>query len=444
MSFSCNSKVVENLPKEWKTIKIGDIAEVVSGYAFKRNDFVEKGVPVIKIKNIIPPFISIGDVQYITKDLYMEKIKYKLEYNDVLISLTGSNVNQFESAVGKVGRIRIKNQELILNQRVGKFVVNKNKYDTDFLYYNIATDETKWSLASSAGGSANQANISPSHIKNLVVPCPPLEEQKAIASILSALDDKIELNNQINKNLEEMAQAIFKHWFIDFEFPDENGESYKSSGGEMVESELGLIPKGWEVNFITEIADIAGGGTPSKKRDDYYTNMGIPWFTPKDLSEMQGKKFVSRGKIDITELGLRESSAKLLPKGTILFSSRAPIGYIAVAKNEVSTNQGFKSLIPKEGVGTEFIYYLLKIITPIIENLATGSTFKEISGGAMKKLRVIIPNQNVLNKFECVAKSLSMKVLNNEEQIETLTKMRDYLLPKLMSGEIRVPLDEIS
>jgi type I restriction enzyme S subunit len=270
---------------------------------------------------------------------------------------------------------------------------------------------------------------------------PPLREQKAIANILSTLDEKIETNNQINEKLEEMAQALFKHWFVDFEFPNENGEPYKSSGGEMVESELGMIPKGWEVGTIKDIGEVVGGGTPSKKKNDYYTSNGIPWITPKDLSGFN-KRYIKKGSIDITHKGYKNSSAKMLPKGSVLFSSRAPIGYIAIASNEVTTNQGFKSVVPFENFGTEFVFQTLKNNIETIKNRASGSTFKEISGGELKKIEVILPPQNVVDKFNQRTKKIGELIATYEEQNERLEKLRDTLLPKLMSGEIRVPLDD--
>jgi type I restriction enzyme S subunit len=243
----------------------------------------------------------------------------------------------------------------------------------------------------------------------------------------------IELNNQINKTLEEMAQAIFKSWFVDFEpFKDEEFE----------ESELGLIPKGWRVGKLSDVGEIIGGGTPSKSKPEYYSKKGIPWITPKDLS-INKNKYISRGEIDISELGLRESSARLMPKGTVLFSSRAPIGYIAIAKNAVTTNQGFKSVVPFENISSEYIYLLLKNSINEIESRATGSTFKEISGGEMKKVPIILPPKEIIRKFNEIATTLGKTQASLEDENNILMSIRDTLLPKLMSGEIRVPVEEV-
>ena len=241
------------------------------------------------------------------------------------------------------------------------------------------------------------------------------------------IDAKIETNNKLNEKLEEMAQAIFKSWFVDFE-PFKNQPFHKT--------ELGMIPKGWEVGIFEDIANIVGGGTPSKQKQEYYTEDGIAWLTPKDLS-LVNKKFTSKGAIDITKLGYEKSSAKLMPKGSVLFSSRAPIGYITIAKNEICTNQGFKSAVPHKA-GTAFIYYLLKNKTPEIENMATGSTFKEASGTLMKTLRIIIPIKEVLDNFEKIMEPIFNMQLSVEEENDRLASLRDTLLPRLMSGEIKI------
>ena len=257
---------------------------------------------------------------------------------------------------------------------------------------------------------------------------PSLEAQRSIASILSSLDRKIELNNKINADLEEMAQAIFKNWFVDFEpFKD----------GKFVDSELGMIPEGWKVGRLDEIADVVGGSTPSKAKPEYYTQKGIAWLTPKDLSNHPAV-YTSRGEIDITEEGYNSTSTKLMPKGTILFTSRAPIGYISIAQNDICTNQGFKSLVPKKA-GTCFLYCFLKYVTPEIENKSTGSTFKEASGSLMKSLQVLMPEQKVFEDFETIVSPLFARIESLEKESSRLSLLRDTLLPRLMSGELEVP-----
>ena len=228
-----------------------------------------------------------------------------------------------------------------------------------------------------------------------------------------------------NHNLEEQARTLYKSWFVDF-------EPFKE--GDFVDSDQGLIPKGWRIGTLSDLGDIVGGGTPSKAKPEYYTNNGIAWLTPKDLS-LKCKKFTAKGEIDITECGYKNSSAKLMPRGSVLFSSRAPIGYISIAKGGICTNQGFKSVIPRHA-GTAYIFYWLCENTDSIEANASGSTFKEASGSLMKSFPALIPSRDVLEAFEAEI----MPILNEqeylEEEISYTEQLRDLLLPRLMSGEL--------
>ena len=280
-------------------------------------------------------------------------------------------------------------------------------------------------LAESRSGTFPQ--ITYSELSNVRVKVPPLTVQDKIVGILSALDSKIENNNKINANLEAQAQALFKSWFVDFTpFKDQP----------FVDSELGPIPQGWKVGKLEDIGEIVGGSTPSKSKPEYYTTHGIAWLTPKDLSTSKAK-FTSRGEIDITDEGYNSTSTKLMPRGSVLFSSRAPIGYLTIAKNEICTNQGFKSLVPN-GAGTGFIYYTLRHLTPQIENRATGSTFKEASATLMRSVETIVPPTSILNKFEELLRPILQFQEKKEEENQRLAALRDTLLPKLMSGEIKL------
>lgn len=301
--------------------------------------------------------------------------------------------------------------------------------DPQYLYQILRSNDTLAQLqmlAESRSGTFPQ--ITYSELSNIMVSLPSQKAQKNIVSIFSSLDRKIELNNKINADLEEMAQAIFKNWFVDFEpFKD----------GKFVDSELGMIPEGWKVGRLDEIADVVGGSTPSKAKPEYYTQKGIAWLTPKDLSNHPAV-YTSRGEIDITEEGYNSTSTKLMPKGTILFTSRAPIGYISIAQNDICTNQGFKSLVPKKA-GTCFLYCFLKYVTPEIENKSTGSTFKEASGSLMKSLQVLMPEQKVFEDFETIVSPLFARIESLEKESSRLSLLRDTLLPRLMSGELEVP-----
>jgi len=197
------------------------------------------------------------------------------------------------------------------------------------------------------------------------------------------------------------------------------------------------MPDDWREGTISDLGDVIGGSTPSKAKPEYYTEHGIAWITPKDLS-VSKSKFIAHGVDDITELGIRNSSVRLMPRGTVLFSSRAPIGYIAIASGEICTNQGFKSVIPKTNVGTAFIYYFLIENLQIIEGMASGSTFKEVSGSTMKGIPAIVPDDGTLRRFQEECTPIFEKQELLEAENAHLAEIRDTLLPRLMSGELSV------
>ena len=200
---------------EWRKVKLGEIINILNGYSFKKEDFSEYGIPVIKIKNIKSLIVDTEDVQFVNENFYEAKKKYRVNYKDILLSMTGSHISQINSVVGRVARMK-KIGKYLLNQRVAKLVSKDKKIlNEDFLYYFLSQEETTYQLALSAGGSANQANIGNNNIYELIINLPSIFLQEKIAKILSDIDEKIELNNKINNNLEEQAQLIFKSWFID-------------------------------------------------------------------------------------------------------------------------------------------------------------------------------------------------------------------------------------
>ena len=285
--------------------------------------------------------------------------------------------------------------------------------DPQFIYY-LATSPWFRNIAiKSMVGSSGRQRVQQSVLDDLVLNVPPLEEQKKISSLLCVLDQKIALNNEINDNLERQAQAYFQELFVNNADP------------------------AWTLGTICNLGTVVGGSTPSKTKPEYYTEDGIAWITPKDLS-INKAKFISHGENDITELGLKNSSASIMPEGTVLFSSRAPIGYIAIASGKVTTNQGFKSVVPKPEIGTAYVYCFLKHNLPVIEGMASGSTFKEVSGSTMKNVPAVIPDTETLTCLNDFCAPIFAHQRTLEEQNQSLAALRDSLLPKLMSGEIDV------
>lgn len=257
-----------------------------------------------------------------------------------------------------------------------------------------------------------------------------------VGEFISDIERKMTNNRKQNDLLEKLAKQLYDYWFVQFDFPDENGRPYKSSGGAMVyDDQLKReIPKGWECKKLLEVSEIVNGATPSTSDPDNYGG-DIMWITPKDLSD-QGQKFVFHGARPITQKGYDSCSTSMLPVGTVLMSSRAPIGLFAIAQTEVCTNQGFKSFVPKEETDGMYLYYYLKLHIKQIEQLGTGTTFKEVSRDDLKGLPILYVSDRALySKWVEEVKPLFELQANLQQENERLQEQRNMLLPLLMTGQ---------
>lgn len=318
--------------------------------------------------------------------------------------------------------------------------IPKDNVLKDYLYYFLKQDKVFRYVDALSARTGGQTGVDLESLRKYPVLLPDLEYQKKVVGILKNLDDKIALNNKISQYIEKMCLATFEHWFLQFDFIGIDGKPYASSGGEMKwDSDLGRdIPKAWAIGSISDLGEIIAGGTPSTDNPSYYAEKGIAWITPNDLSEQIDKMFIAHGERDISEAGLKNSSAVLMPKGAILYSSRAPIGYIAIATNEVSTNQGFKSVVPNGVYGTYFVYYLLKKYTPGIASQGTGTTFKEVSKDTFSEYKIVLPPSDLARKFDEFVAPYCEARKKYEEESKELAKLRDYILPMLMTGQIKI------
>ena len=339
---------------------------------------------------------------------------------------------------GSVGKVHYYEQPTWAHN-TALFVKNFKGNDPKYLYYflkNLHLDEMF------SKGSSVVPSLDRKVVHSLIVPFQEDKTcQKQIASVLSNIDRKIELNRAINQNLEAMAKQLYDYWFVQFDFPDENGRPYKSSGGEMVWNKKLKrdIPISWETKQIDDVAEIYNGATPSTINELNYGG-DIVWITPKDLSD-QKQKFVYKGERNISQVGYDSCSTHLLPSNTILMSSRAPIGLLAISKTELCTNQGFKSFAPKSGNIAVYLYYYLQHHIRQIEQLGTGTTFKEVSREDILKFPILKPSDNVLDLWEEMVSSLNDRQLEIQKENESLIKQRNELLPLLMNGQVSVNSD---
>jgi len=311
--------------------------------------------------------------------------------------------------------------------------------DPEFLTYHLSTPSNQGWIVSQAVG-ATMPNLNTSILSSVPLSVPEMGAQKKIAAVLSALDAKIDCNNRIKSELEMMAKMLYDYWFVQFDFPDANGKPYKSSGGKMVYNATlkREIPEGWIDGTLNDLGQIVGGSTPSTKNPDNFTTNGTPWITPNDLSDNQSNKFITRGAQDVSYQGIKDASLKKYPAGTVLLSSRAPIGYMAIARAELTTNQGFKSFIPCNGYSSAFIYYTVMNSLKAISQYASGSTFKEVSATVLKTVKITRPERSAVDDFTMRVEPFFRRQNLLEQESQQLTQLRDWLLPMLMNGQVTV------
>ena len=318
-------------------------------------------------------------------------------------------------------------------------IVDEEKVDFQYCYYLLISDSiTKYLSDQNANTSGSHKRISPDDFLNIDITLPTMEGQKRIGCFLSSIDKKVDVNRAINQNLEALAKQLYDYWFVQFDFPNDEDKPYKSSGGAMVWNEKVKrdIPASWETVVVDDVAEVFNGATPSTGDEQNYGG-DVVWITPKDLSD-QKQKFVYLGERNISQAGYDSCSTHLLPINTVLMSSRAPIGLLAIAKAELCTNQGFKSFVPKEDRIATYLYYYLQFHIKQIEQLGTGTTFKEVSREDVLKFPILKPSDVVLDLWEKRVSALNDKQFELQKENENLSKQRDELLPLLMNGQITI------
>ncbi|NLI63633.1 MAG: hypothetical protein GX367_02750 [Bacteroidales bacterium] len=430
MSFKYTE--IGKMPVEWDVKMIQEIGEVVSGGTpkTKEDSYWNGNISWITPKDLssfTERFIEVGERSITEAGLKNSSAKL-LPIGTVLFS-----------SRAPIGYIAIAKKELCTNQGFKNIICDTRYSSNEFLYYMLK--DKKNEIESIAGGSTFK-EVSGKVVKEFKIPIPPLNEQKAIAHILSTLDDKIEVNNQINKTLENMAQAIFKQWFVDFEFPNEDGEPYKSSGGEMVESELGMIPKGWEVvKLETVCREITRGFTSKYVEKSRFKNLNQK-VNKGEVLEKQYYKFL-REDIEIPQ-------NKFVKKYDILLNSlgQGTLGrlhfFIEDEENVVIDQHITIIRADHETSFDSYLYHLLSSskYTQIFDGLVSGSTgMQMLNISKVRSLTVCMPPVDLQKDFDNRIKTLYKKKEVLLYENEYLKLIRDSLLPKLMSGEIRVPIN---
>ena len=475
------------MSSNWPLVQLGELISIKHGFAFKGEFFSDTSTDTVLVT---PGNFAIGGGFKADKlKFYNGPIpaEYKLEADDLIVTMT--DLSKQADTLGYSALVPEHSGRLYLhNQRIGLVEIKSQELDKLYLYFLMRSRGYRHHVVSSATGSTVK-HTSPSKITSFQLHLPPLEIQENIGRSLKHLEDKTAINHQINQTLEQMAQAIFKSWFVDFEPVKAKIAALEAGGSEedallaamqaisgtslfdadasaagaeaelarlqaeqpeqyaelrataklfpsaMQESELGEIPEGWGVSQIGDEVTVVGGGTPSTKNPIFWEGGRISWTSPKDLSNLADKVLVETER-KITEAGLAKISSGLLPINTVLMSSRAPVGYLAMAKIPVAVNQGYIAMKCEKVLSPEFVIQWCEAHMDEIKSRASGTTFAEISKKNFKIIPVVVPPESLMSAYTRQVLPLYEAIEINVRESDNLAQLRDTLLPKLLSGEL--------
>lgn len=401
----------------------------------------EQSAPfVVRSQDVRTGTITLKDVARVSEATYQERVKRVTpSFGDLVYSREGTYFG-IAAAVPK-------GIKLCLGQRMVLIRPDRKRINHTYLKYWLNSPQAFGHIHGFRDGTvAERLNLPV--IRGLAIGFPSLSVQTAIADTLSVLDDRITLLRETNATLEAIAQALFKSWFVDFDpvrakqegrapenMDDATSALFPNGFGE---SELGLVPKGWSVAAIGDVVDCVGGGTPDTKNVDFWEPAEHSWTTPKDLSGLQSPVLLRTERM-LSSTGLAKVSSGLLPVGTLLMSSRAPIGYLAISQMPVAVNQGYIAIPPGGKLSPLYMLFWCRQNMETIKSHANGSTFMEISKKAFRPLPALLPPAEVVDAFQNIAAPLFDRLVENERQAQTLATLRDTLLPRLISGQLRLP-----
>ena len=397
---------------KYKKELLGSYIDILSGFAFKRSDFVECGIPIIKITNINSPNVTLNDLTYVSRECANKQKKFYLSYNDVLIAMTGSHINQITSVVGRVARVKY-HKKTLLNQRVGKITIKKDaQADINYIYYFLTQDIVKYELALKAGGAANQANISSAHIKGLEFPCPELNIQKKIGAILSTYDDLIENNQKQIKLLEEAAQRLYKEWFVDLRFL-----GYETT------PIIDGVPKGWEKEFLTNLVDVQYGYAFNGAFFNN-TGCGMPIVRIRNIPEGITMDFTTE----------EASKEYIVHNGDILVGMDGEFHINSWGGKDAYLVQRTCCLRPKFNYMKGYLFQAIAEPIKYFEKTVVGATVAHLGKKHIDTIKIFKAPVELYRPFQIWYEKRQSLINQNRLLVEA----RDRLLPKLMNGELEV------
>lgn len=425
----------KSFPHDWKIKKLEDCMDAIIDYRGKTPKKTPFGIPLVTAKivkggRIYPPN------EYISPDDYESWMRRGIpEPRDVVMTT--------EAPLGEIAQLG--DDKIALAQRLITLRGKKDEVDNTFLKFIMESDFVQYQLKARASGTT-VLGIKQSELRKIDLILPSFNEQKAIAHILGTLDDKIELNRKMNETLEEMARAIFKSWFVDFDPVRAKAEGRKPYGMDAAtaalfpdsfqDSPIGKIPKGWKVGKLADCIEIIGGGTPKTTVSEYWDG-DIPWFSVVDAPSYSDV-FVIDTEKHITVFGVEKSSTKIFREGTTFISARGTVGKCALVGIPMAMNQSCYGIQGKEGMDDYYIYFLLRTNIADLQRSGHGSVFNTITRETFSNIEIVIPSVETIRCFnESVKASMNM-ILNNLHYSKILADIRDILLPKLLTGEVRV------
>jgi len=397
----------------------------------KGNDFINSGIPFIMASDIKNSSIDFKNCKFISKNQALTLKKGFAKVGDVLLT--------HKASIGRSAIIpETEYQYILLTPQVTYYrVKDKQKINNFYLKYYFDSKYFQSAIFSYSGAGSTRAYIGITEQLNLPVKLPSLYTQQKIAAVLSSLDSKIELNNKINAELEAMAKTLYDYWFVQFDFPDCDGKPYKTSGGKMVwNDELKReIPDGWEAKELKDFANTSSGSTPLSTKPEYYENGNIAWINSGELNN----PYILKSKNFITEKGLENSSTKILAKKTLLIAMYgATAGKSSLLLIPACTNQAICAVIPQSEFLTLYLKFAFSDLYEHLINLSSGSARDNLSQDLLKELKFIVPIDFLLIDFNQFVNPIIEKISANMAENQTLSELRDWLLPMLMNGQVTV------
>lgn len=435
---------------DWPTVPLvelaADVPNATVGGPFGSNllnrDFRPSGVPVIRGENLGGRWVS-GPFVFVSPEKARTLAANIARPGDLIFTQRGT--------LGQVSMVPAGSfPEYIVSQSQMKLTPDTSRADLKFLYYTFRSAEQQEYVRQNAirtGVPHTNLGI----LRRTPVRLPPLGIQREIGKILGALDERRETNEAMNRTIEALTRAIFRSWFVDFEPVRSNADGSKQSlpekvaalfPNDLVESEIGLVPKDWEVRVLGDVVEVGGGSTPSTTEPAYWGGSHA-WATPKDLAPLDSPVLL-RTERTLTDAGVAETTSGLLPPGVVLLSSRAPIGYLAISEIPVAVNQGFITMVCGPRLSNYYMLHWARHNHDAIVARANGTTFLEISKKNFRPMQLVVPPQEVMDAFTSFVAPLHRRVVENLKQNDTLATLRGTLLPKLLAGEVRVPVEEVA